>query len=118
MLQYAIKIALTATLIVAIAEISKRHSGLAALIAALPVTSLLAFVWLYADTGRAEAVAVAELSGQIVWLVIPSLVLFITLPVLIRWGWGFWPSLLTACGLTSAAYLVLLPLLRRLGVML
>ena len=116
MLQYAIKIALTATLIVAIAEISKRHSGLAALIAALPVTSLLAFVWLYADTGRAEAVA--ELSGQIFWLVIPSLVLFITLPVLIRWGWGFWSSLLTACGLTSAAYLLLLPLLRRLGVML
>lgn len=116
MLQYLIKLVITSLLVVAIAEISKRQSGIAALLAALPLTSLLAFVWLYVDTGKTEAVA--ELSGQIFWLVIPSLALFLALPALLRWGWGFWPSLLAACSLTAGAYLLLLPVLRRFGVML
>jgi predicted neutral ceramidase superfamily lipid hydrolase len=114
MLYYAIKVIVSALLIVAISEISKRQSGVAALLAALPITSLLAFIWLYVETGKTDPIV--ELSGQIFWLVIPSLILFLALPALLRWGWGFWPSLATACGLTSAAYLLLIPLLRRLGV--
>ena len=114
MLYYAIKVIVSALLIVAISEIAKRQSGVAALLAALPITSLLAFIWLYVETGKTEIIG--ELSGQIFWLVIPSLVLFLALPALLRWGWGFWPSLATACGLTAAAYLLLVPLLRRFGV--
>ena len=114
MLYYAIRVIVSALLIVAISEISKRQSGVAALLAALPITSLLAFIWLYVETGKTDPIV--ELSGQIFWLVIPSLILFLALPALLRWGWGFWPSLATACGLTSAAYLLLIPLLRRLGV--
>ena len=106
MLHYLVKLALTSLLIVAISEIAKRHSGTAA---------LLAFVWLYLETGNTQAIA--QLSGQIFWLVIPSLLLFLALPALIRWGWGFWPSLIAASGLTAAAYLLLLPLLRRFGLL-
>ena len=54
---------------------------------------------------------------EIFWLVIPSLLLFLALPALIRWGWGFWPSLIAASGLTAAAYLLLRPLLRRFGLL-
>ena len=115
MLHYLVKLALTSLLIVAISEIAKRHSGTAALLAALPLTSLLAFVWLYLETGNTQAIA--QLSGQIFWLVIPSLPLFLALPALIRWGWGFWPSLIAASGLSAAAYLLLLPLLRRFGLL-
>ncbi len=90
MLQYFIKVTISALLIVAISEISKRQSGVAALLASLPITSLLAFVWLYLETGNTDTIS--ELSRQIFWLVIPSLILFLALPVLLRWGWGFWFS--------------------------
>ncbi|MDD5298261.1 MAG: DUF3147 family protein [Rhodocyclaceae bacterium] len=114
MIYYAIKLVLSALVIVAVSEIAKRHSGFAALVASLPLTSLLAFIWIYVETGRQEQIA--ELSGQIFWLVLPSLLLFIALPTLLRWGWGFWPGLLAACGLTAGAYLLMLSLLRRFGV--
>ncbi len=71
MLYYAIKIILSALIIVAVSEIAKRSSAFAALVAALPLTSLLAFVWLHLEHTPAERIA--ELSGQIFWLVLPSL---------------------------------------------
>lgn len=114
MLYYVVKIFVSALLVTAISEIAKRHSALAALLAALPVTSILAFVWMYVETG--SAAPVAALSRQIFWLVIPSLALFLSLPVFLSRGWGFWPALLGACALTSGVYLLMLPLLRRFGV--
>mgnify|MGYP000850782814 FL=1 len=111
---YIVKIFVSALLIVAISEIAKRHSALAALLAALPVTTLLAFIWMYLETGKIEPIA--ALSGQVFWLVIPSLALFLSLPVFLSRGWGFWPSLLASCALTSGTYLLMLPLLHRLGI--
>ena len=102
MWQYAIKVAITAAVVVAVAEISKRSSLWAAVLASLPLTSLLAFIWLYLDTG--DAAKVASLSQGIFWLVLPSLPLFLVLPALLRHGWPFWPSLAAACGITVAGY--------------
>ena len=114
MLYYAIKIIISALLILAISEIAKRHSGFAALVASLPLTSLLAFVWLHVEgTPNAQ---ISELSGQIFWLVLPSLLLFLFLPLLLKQGWAFWPSLAVSVTATAGCYLVLLPLLRRFGV--
>lgn len=90
MLYYALKIGISALVIVAIAEIAKRSSGFAALLASLPLTSLLAFVWLHIE--GTESARIADLSGQIFWLVLPSLVLFLLLPLLLRQGLGFWLS--------------------------
>jgi hypothetical protein len=59
---------------------------------------------------------IAELSGQIFWLVLPSLVLFLLLPILLRQGMGFWLSLGLAVTATAGCYLALLPVLRRVGV--
>ena len=114
MLYYAIKVVVTAIVIVTIAEIAKRNTGFAALIASLPLTSLLAFVWLHAD--GAGSARIAELSGQIFWLVLPSLILLLLLPQLLRSGVGFWLSLALSIAATAAGYLVLMPLLRKLGV--
>lgn len=91
MLYYALKVVISALLIVAISEIAKRSTGFAALIASLPLTSLLAFVWLKAE-GSSPGL-IAELASQIFWLVIPSLVLFIALPLLLRQWLNFWISL-------------------------
>lgn len=111
MWQYALKLAITAAVVVAVSEIARRSSVWAALLASLPLTSLLAFVWLYVETRDVQRVA--ALSQSIFWLVIPSLLLFLVLPWLLRSGWGFWSSLATACGVTAAAYLGTLWLMGR-----
>ena len=114
MAYYALKILISALLVTAISEVAKRHSGVAALLASLPITSLLAFIWLHWE--GAPAAKISELSVQILWLTIPSLVLFVVLPLLLRHGLAFWLSLVIAIAATAATYLALLPLLRRLGV--
>ncbi len=114
MLYYAVKVLLSALVIVAVSEIAKRSTAFAAFVASLPLTSLLAFIWLRVD-GEAPA-KIAALSGQIFWLIIPSLVLFPVLPLLIRYGLGFWTSLCLSIVATAGAYLLMLPLLRRMGV--
>lgn len=102
MWQYVLKIALSAVVLVAVAELAKRSSFWAAALASLPLTSLLAFAWLYLDTG--DSGQVARLSQNIFWLVLPSLVLFVLLPVLLRAGWSFWAGLAAASLATAAAY--------------
>ncbi|MBI5625705.1 MAG: DUF3147 family protein [Nitrosomonadales bacterium] len=116
MLYYALKVGISVFIIVAITEIAKRSSGFAALVAALPITSLLAFAWLHVE--GAELFRIAELSSQIFWLVLPSLVLFLLLSLLLRQGMGFWLSLVISVGATAACYLAMLPVLRKFGVQL
>ena len=110
----AIKVLLTAVLVVAISEVAKRSSALGAIIASLPLTSLLAFIWLYGETG--DTAKIAQLSSSIFWYVLPSLVLFVVLPLLLARGFGFWPSLLIASAATFAAYLAMTAVLARFGV--
>lgn len=116
MYYYVIKFALSAAIVVAVSEIAKRHSGFAALVASLPLTSVLAFIWLHVE-GESSA-SIGELSHQVFWLVLPSLVLFVVLPVLLKAGLSFWWSLLIAGGATAGCYLAMLPLLRKVGVQL
>ena len=75
MWQYLIKIIVTAVLVVLISEAAKRWTLLGAIIASLPLTSILAMVWLYLDTKNVEKVA--TLSWGIFWVVIPSLAFFV-----------------------------------------
>ncbi|MDH4216398.1 MAG: DUF3147 family protein [Gallionella sp.] len=114
MLYYVIKIAVSALLILAISEIAKRHSGFAALVASLPLTSLLAFIWLHLESTPTERIA--DLSMQIFWLVIPSLILFLVFSFMIRHGMNFWASLAVSVAATVCGYLAFLPLLRRFGI--
>ena len=107
MVYYAIKIVISALVIVAVSEIAKRSTWMAALLASLPLTSLLAFIWLYWETG--DTARIARLSLDILWLVVPSLALFIALPLALRAGWNFWLSLLGASLITAACYAVVLP---------
>ena len=114
MLYYAFKVIISALLIVAISEIAKRSTGFAALLASLPLTSLLAFIWLHLDGSSPDRIS--ELSSQIFWLVIPSLLLFLLLPILLKHGLSFWVSLGLSVAATAGCYIALLPLLRRMGV--
>lgn len=113
MWHYAIKIGLTAVLVVVVSEVAKRSTFWAAALASLPLTSLLAFVWLYLDTH--DTARVAALSVDILWLVLPSLVLFVMFPLLLRAGWNFWLGLTTSCAATALAYAALIFVLARIG---
>jgi len=114
MLYYALKVIISALLIVAVSEIAKRSTGFAALVASLPLTSLLAFIWLHLDASPPERIA--ELSSQIFWLVLPSLLLFLLLPFLLKHGLSFWVSLGLSIVATAGCYIALLLLLRRMGI--
>ncbi|CCB67343.1 MULTISPECIES: DUF3147 family protein [unclassified Hyphomicrobium] len=114
MLYTALKVFLTAGLVVAISEIAKRSTVFGGIVASLPLTSLLAFIWLYGETG--DTAKIASLSTSIFWYVLPSLVLFLALPILLGHGLNFWLSLAIASALTFAAYLVMTAALARFGV--
>jgi hypothetical protein len=111
---YLSKIIISALVIVAVSEIAKRNSGFAALVASLPLTSLLAIIWLRIE--GSQIAQIAALSQQIFWLVLPSLVLFFLLPLLLKYGMAFWLSLSLASAATILCYLLMLTLLRRFGV--
>ncbi len=114
MWQYTLKIIISAVVLVAVSELAKRNSLWGAALASIPLTSLLAFVWLYIDTGDIQRVS--ALSQSIFWLVLPSLILFVALPLLLRGGVNFWLSLAISCIVTAAAYFGMLKLLGMLGI--
>jgi hypothetical protein len=114
MWQYGVKVALSAAVIVAVTELGKRSSFWAAALASLPLTSLLAFVWLRIDGVDNERIA--ALSTGIFWLVIPSLLLFVLFPLLLRAGLSFWISLAASSAATALAYAGMVAVLSRFGV--
>ena len=111
---YLSKIIISALVVVVVSEIAKRNSGFAALIASLPLTSLLAIIWLRIE--GTQIAQIAELSQQIFWLVLPSLVLFALFPLLLKQGLSFWLSVGLASAATIVCYLFMIYLFRRIGV--
>lgn len=111
MMYYTVKIVLTTLLIVSISELSKRNALIAALLASLPLVSILAMLWLFIDTHDVNRVA--ELATQIFWLVLPSLALFISLPFFLKQGLDFYVSMGLAIALTAGCYGLMLMVLKQ-----
>ena len=78
------KLSVTTILIVLISEIAKRSSFVDALLASIPLISVLVMIWLYIDTQDASKVSAPATS--VFWRKLPSLALFIALPVLLKQG--------------------------------
>lgn len=114
MLYYILKIAVTTLLIVLISEIAKRSSFWGAVLASIPLISVLAMVWLYVETK--DIAKISALSTSVFWLVLPSLVLFILLPVLLKQGLHFYLSLSLSLLVTVACYWVTVLVLQHYGV--
>ena len=109
-----LKALLSGAIVAAASEVARRSSVLGAVLISLPLTSILAAVWLYRDTR--DTGEVASLSWSILWVIGPSLVFFVVLPVALQRGVGFWPALALACVLTAVAYAGWLWLGTRFGV--
>jgi hypothetical protein len=102
MLYLLIKAGISGIIVAAVSEIARRYPGWGGLVASLPLTSLLAMLWLWRDSGDAEKIA--ELSAGTIWFIIPSIPLFIALPLLLRSGVGFWLSMAVVIAGTLALY--------------
>ena len=114
MLYLIIKAALSGVIVAAVSEVARRYPGWGGLLAALPLTSLLAMLWLWRDSGDAERVA--ELSASTIWFIIPSIPLFIALPLLLRSGLGFWLSMGLVIAGTLALYALMFWAAPRIGI--
>lgn len=110
------KIAASALIIVVVSEIAKRSTLAGALLVSLPTISLLALIWLYIDTR--DAGKIAQLSQSIVWLIFPSFSLFLSLPVLMKKGLGFYPALAISTAVMLLLYFVMILMLKRFGIQL
>lgn len=111
---YLTKIAITTFLIVLISEIAKRSSIIAAILASIPLVSVLAMIWLYVDTQDVNKVN--ELATSVFWLVIPSLALFISLPILLKQGINFYLSMGISIAITVTCYGIMIFLLNYFGI--
>lgn len=114
MLYLALKTVITALIVVAVSEVAKRSPLLAGLIASLPLTSLLAIVWLFMDTGSIENVT--NLSRSILLMILPSLVFFVALPLGLNAGFGFPAALTAAIAVTGGTYWAYTAVLRIWGI--
>ncbi|MBS0505315.1 MAG: DUF3147 family protein [Proteobacteria bacterium] len=98
----ALKAFISAILIAAASEVAKRYPGFGALIASLPLVSVLGMIWLWRD--KPDAANMAAHAEATFWYVMPSLPMFLLIPALLRNGAGFWVALPAGCALTIALY--------------
>ena len=111
---FLVKTVISALLIATVSELAKRFSLFAAVVASLPIVSLLTMLWLYwetRDTGK-----VASLSSGILWSLIPSSIFFLTFPWLLRGGMRFGWAMLLSLLIMVAGYALYVALLRHFGI--
>ncbi len=108
------KIVLTALIIFSIAQVSERSTIMAAVLASIPIVSVLSMMMMYHE-GQ-SAMDIAEFSKDIVWLVIPSLLIFIVMPYLIESrSWDFYPALAAGLACTVSGYFLMIQVMERFG---
>ncbi|MFT0534462.1 DUF3147 family protein [Castellaniella hirudinis] len=108
-----VKYALTAGVVVIVSETAKRSDKLGAFIAALPLVTLLALIWLYVEKQPMEKIA--NHAWYTFWYVLPTLPMFLVFPFLLP-RLGFWPTLGACVVLTVVLFGLFAVLVRRFGI--
>lgn len=107
------KYLVTAGVVVLVSEIAKRSDKLGGLIAALPLVTILALIWLHMENQPMEKVA--NHAWYTFWYVVPTLPMFLAFPFLLP-RLGFWMTLLACVALTLACFGLWALTLRRFGI--
>jgi hypothetical protein len=113
MWQMLAKALLAGIMIAAIAELGRRLPTLGALVASLPLVSVLGMIFLW--HARPDAENMAAHASATFWYVLPSLPMFLVIPALLRNGVSFWIALALGCVLTVALYLLMMQIGPRFG---
>lgn len=114
MAAFLAKTLFSALVIAGVSEIARRSSFWAAIVIALPLTTVLTLIWLWRDTG--DVVKVTQLSTGVFWLVLSTLPFFLLLPVLLKAQWNFYLSMLASLALSTITGVLLTQVLKRFGV--
>jgi uncharacterized membrane protein (GlpM family) len=107
------KYAITAAVVVLVSEVAKRSDKLGGFIAALPLVTVLALVWLHVENQPQEKLA--NHAWYTFWYVLPTLPMFLAFPFLLP-RLGFWPTLLACVVLTVVCFGLFAVVLRRYGI--
>lgn len=113
-MQFIIKFIISAFIIATVSEIAKRFTFVAAIIASLPLTSIWAMIWLYHDTKDIQKII--DLSSNIFWAVLPSLLFFIVLPPLLKMGLKFSLAIVASSIVMFLGYTIYALLLNKFGI--
>ena len=108
-----LKTIISAIILVIVSEIAKKSSFLAAFIISIPLTSLLAFIWIYFETKNIDKII--NLSYITLLMVIPSLAFFLVLPIMLKIKYNFTISILFAIIITSIFYYFFIYVLKKYG---
>lgn len=103
----------TAAVVVLVSELAKRSDKLGGLVAALPLVTILALVWLYVEHQPDQKIA--NHAWYTFWYVVPTLPMFLAFPALLP-RLGFWPTLLACVVITVACFGLFALLVRRFGI--
>ena len=107
------KYLLTAAVVVLVSELAKRSDKLGGFVAALPLVTLLALIWLHVEHQSQQKIA--NHAWYTFWYVVPTLPMFLAFPVLLP-RLGFWPSLATCIAITVVCFGLFAVLVRRFGI--
>lgn len=109
------KYLLTAAVVVAISEAAKRSDRLGGFIAALPLVTFLALIWLYVE--KQPEAKIANHAWYTFWYVIPTLPMFLAFPLLLP-RLGFWPTMGASVAITVVCFGAFAFAVRHLGIQL
>lgn len=112
-----LKYLITAGLVVLISEVAQRSDKLGALIAALPMVTVLAMTWMFFEIeGPQQTEKIANHAWYTFWYVIPTMPMFLLLPWMLRKGVHYGWSLLAGCVLTAVLFALTAWIMKRFGV--
>jgi uncharacterized membrane protein (GlpM family) len=103
----------TAAVVVLVSELAKRNDKLGGLVAALPLVTLLALIWLHLE--RQPESKIANHAWYTFWYVVPTLPIFLAFPFLLP-RLGFWPALLVSVVITVVCFGLFAFTMRRFGI--
>ena len=109
-----VKVLLTAVIILMVNKVQLFSDKLSALLIALPLTSLLAMIWMW-QGGQSSSKIAGHAEGTF-WFVLPTLPMFLILPWMLRHGWSFWSALGLNCILTTVFFWLTVIVLRKFGI--
>ncbi|HER35167.1 MAG: DUF3147 family protein [Halothiobacillaceae bacterium] len=103
----------TAAIVVLVSEAAKRSDRLGGLIAALPLVTVLALIWLYVEEQPQEKIA--NHAWYTFWYVVPTLPMFLAFPFLLP-RLGFWPTMFASVAITLISFGLFALLVRQFGI--
>lgn len=106
---FLVKTIISALVIAGVTQLSEKTPVGAALLKSLPLTSFLVFFFMKYE-GRTDK-EIMNMSWDILYLVIPSLVLFISLPLLMSKGMNFYFAMFFSTAIMCVCYAVALKIM-------